>query len=152
MPHVLALDQGTTSSRAILFDHGGRIVASAQREFRQIYPRAGWVEHDPAEIWTTQRDVAREAIAKAGLTAADIATIGITNQRETTLLWDRKTGQPVYNAIVWQDRRTTDACAALRAAGQLARAQQGVECLNRCSIVSSIGRENPQCRHGRPIP
>src|SRR5687767_8026157 len=104
--HILALDQGTTSSRAIVFDHSGRIVSVAQREFRQIYPKAGWVEHDPEEIWTTQRDVAREVLQKASLQASDVAAIGITNQRETTLIWDRNTGQPIHNAIVWQDRRT----------------------------------------------
>jgi glycerol kinase len=115
--HLLALDQGTSSSRCIVFDLQGRIQAMAQREFRQIYPRPGWVEHDPADLWTTQLATAREALANAGLTAADIAAIGITNQRETTLVWNRRTGEPVYNAIVWQDRRAEPACAALRAAG-----------------------------------
>jgi glycerol kinase len=114
---ILALDQGTTSSRAILFDHGGQIIASAQKEFRQIFPKAGWVEHDSEEIWTSQRDVAVEALAKANLRAADVAAIGITNQRETTLLWDRKTGQPIHNAIVWQDRRTSGFCDELKRAG-----------------------------------
>ncbi len=115
--HLLALDQGTSSSRSIVFDAQGRIVAMAQREFRQIYPQPGWVEHDPAEIWDTQLATAREALAKARLTAADIASIGITNQRETTLLWNRRTGQPLHNAIVWQDRRTEPFCAELRARG-----------------------------------
>ncbi|MFZ2652845.1 MAG: glycerol kinase GlpK [Burkholderiaceae bacterium] len=115
--HILALDQGTSSSRSIVFDAGGRIVAMAQREFRQIYPQPGWVEHDPAEIWQTQLATAREALAKAGLAARDIASIGITNQRETTLLWNRRSGAPVYNAIVWQDRRSEPTCAALRAQG-----------------------------------
>ena len=115
--HLLALDAGTSSSRAIVFDTDGRIVAVAQREFRQIYPRPGWVEHDPLEIWETQLAVAREALAKAGLTAADIASIGITNQRETTVVWDRETGRPVYNAIVWQCRRTSAYCDELRARG-----------------------------------
>jgi glycerol kinase len=115
---VLALDQGTTSSRAIVFDTDGKIAAMAQREFTQIYPTEGWVEHDPAEIWATQLETAREAIAKAGLTAADLAAVGITNQRETTILWDRATGEPVANAIVWQDRRTSDYCARLRAMEQ----------------------------------
>jgi glycerol kinase len=114
---ILALDQGTTSSRAIVFDHGGRIVAVAQKEFRQIFPQAGWVEHDPLEIWSSQRDVAKEAIQKANLSANDIAAIGITNQRETALLWDRKTGQPVHNATVWQDRRTAGFCDELKRAG-----------------------------------
>src|SRR5438093_37167 len=108
MPVILALDQGTTSSRAILFDHAGCIVGVAQKEFRQIYPRAGWVEHDPAEIWESQRSVGLEAVKAAGASSKDIAAIGITNQRETTIVWDRKTGQPIYNAIVWQDRRTAE--------------------------------------------
>jgi glycerol kinase len=115
--HLLALDQGTSSSRSIVFDAQGRIVAMAQREFRQIYPQPGWVEHDPREIWATQLATAQEALAKAKLTAADIASIGITNQRETTLVWNRRSGEPVYNAIVWQDRRAEPTCAALRARG-----------------------------------
>ncbi|MGQ0641329.1 MAG: glycerol kinase GlpK [Gemmatimonadaceae bacterium] len=114
---ILALDQGTTSSRAIVFDHNGAIRAVAQKEFEQIFPRAGWVEHNPVEIWQTQLHTAREALAKAGLTAGDIAAIGITNQRETTLLWERATGTPVYNAIVWQDRRTASFCDSLKDAG-----------------------------------
>src|SRR6266850_525724 len=115
MQAILALDQGTTSSRAILFDHGGHIVKVAQKEFRQIYPKAGWVEHDPQEIWESQRGVAAEAVKAAGISAKDIAAIGITNQRETTVVWDRKTGQPIYNAIVWQDRRTAEFCDQLKA-------------------------------------
>ncbi len=115
--YILALDQGTSSSRSIVFDQDGHIVAMAQREFRQIYPQPGWVEHDPKEIWESQLATAKEAIAKAGLAAKDIAAIGITNQRETTLVWNRKTGEPVYNAIVWQDRRAEPTCAALREAG-----------------------------------
>lgn len=114
---LLALDQGTSSSRSIVFDAGGRIVAMAQREFRQIYPQPGWVEHDPKEIWATQLATAQEALAKAKLTAGDITSIGITNQRETTVVWNRRTGEPVYNAIVWQDRRAEPTCAALRAQG-----------------------------------
>jgi glycerol kinase len=117
MSHLLALDQGTSSSRSIVFDEEGRIVAAAQREFRQIFPQPGWVEHDPAEIWSTQLATAREAIARAGLQAGDIRAIGITNQRETTLLWNRRTGRPLHNAIVWQDRRTEPFCAQLRAQG-----------------------------------
>jgi glycerol kinase len=113
--HLLALDQGTSSSRAIVFHASGRIVAMAQREFRQIYPQPGWVEHDANEIWDTQLAVAREALAKAGLKAGDIAALGITNQRETTLLWNRRSGAPIHNAIVWQDRRTEPLCAQLRA-------------------------------------
>ena len=115
MPFILALDQGTTSSRAIVFDQAGTPRAMAQREFRQIFPQPGWVEHDANEIWETQLAVAREVLAKAGLSARDIAAIGITNQRETTVVWDRITGQPIYNAIVWQDRRTAEVCDALKA-------------------------------------
>jgi glycerol kinase len=115
--HILALDQGTSSSRSIVFDAAGHVVAMAQRETRQIYPRPGWVEHDPREIWATQLATAREALKKAGLRAAQIASVGITNQRETTLLWNRATGEPVHNAIVWQDRRAEPTCAALREQG-----------------------------------
>jgi len=118
MSLVLALDQGTTSSRAILFDHAGSIRAVAQREFAQLYPQPGWVEHDPMEIWATQSAVMTEVLAKAAVTPEDIAAIGITNQRETTLLWERATGRPVANAIVWQDRRTAPMCDALRRAGR----------------------------------
>ena len=112
--YILALDQGTTSSRAIVFDHDGNIVSVAQKEFTQIFPQPGWVEHDPEEIWSTQLGVAAEAITKAGLSTEDIHAIGITNQRETTIVWDRTTGKPVYNAIVWQDRRTADFCDELK--------------------------------------
>ena len=117
MPFVLALDQGTTSSRAIVFDHRGQACGAAQQEFRQIFPEPGWVEHDPTEIWATQSAVLHGALATAGIGAADLAAIGITNQRETTVLWERATGRPVANAIVWQDRRTAGTCDALRAAG-----------------------------------
>jgi glycerol kinase len=117
MKYILALDQGTTSSRAILFDHSGAIIAVAQKEFRQLYPKPGWVEHDPDEIWSTQSSVALEVLRKTGLTAGDIAAIGITNQRETTLVWDRKTGRPVCPAIVWQDRRTASLCDQLKSKG-----------------------------------
>jgi glycerol kinase len=115
--YILALDQGTTSSRAILFDRDGGIKGVAQREFRQIFPQPGWVEHDAMEIWTSQAGVAVEALAAAGLRARDVAAIGITNQRETTVVWDRRTGQPIANAIVWQDRRTADSCDRLRREG-----------------------------------
>jgi glycerol kinase len=115
MKVVLALDQGTTSSRAIVFDHSGSIVAAAQKEFPQIFPKPGWVEHDPREIWSSQAGVAAEALTKAGVAAADVAAIGITNQRETTIVWDRATGEPVCNAIVWQDRRTASICDRLKA-------------------------------------
>ena len=123
MKAVLALDQGTTSSRAILFDRSGAILGMAQKEFAQIYPRGGWVEHDAEEIWSSQLAVAREVMKQCGLSAGDIAGIGITNQRETTLLWDRGTGQPVHNAIVWQDRRTAEFCDSLTAAGHRERVQ-----------------------------
>jgi glycerol kinase len=117
MSHVLALDQGTTSSRAIVFDDTGRLVAVARREFRQYYPQPGWVEHDPAEIWSSQCAVIAEVLAAARLTARDLSAVGITNQRETTLVWDRRTGAPIAPALVWQDRRTAPLCDALRAAG-----------------------------------
>ncbi|OUS20777.1 glycerol kinase [Rhodobacterales bacterium 59_46_T64] len=117
MSHILAIDQGTTSSRAILFDAQMKIVATAQEEFEQHYPASGWVEHDPSDLWSTTAGTCRAVIERAGLTAADITAIGITNQRETTVVWDKSTGQPIHNAIVWQDRRTSDTCAALREAG-----------------------------------
>jgi len=115
--YVLALDQGTTSSRAILFDEAGGPVALGQREFRQIFPQAGWVEHDPREIFETQRDVARDAVRKSGISTKDLLAVGITNQRETTIVWDRQTGEPIANAIVWQDRRTAELCKDLREVG-----------------------------------
>ncbi len=116
--YILSFDQGTTSSRAIVFDQKGAVLSIAQKEFRQIFPRSGWVEHDATEIWSTQIGVANEALASLNIAASDIAAIGITNQRETTVLWDRTTGKPIYNAIVWQDRRTADTCDQLKAAGQ----------------------------------
>lgn len=115
--YILSLDQGTTSSRAIIFNHNGEIIAIAQKEFTQIYPQAGWVEHNPNEIWSTQLAVATEVIAKAGLKAQDINAIGITNQRETTIVWDKNTGKPIYNAIVWQDRRTSGYCNSIKQTG-----------------------------------
>ena len=117
MEYVLALDQGTTSSRAILYDRDGTIHGLAQREFEQIYPRAGWVEHDPEEIWASQMSVAVEALSRANARPRNIAALGITNQRETTIVWERKTGKPVHNAIVWQDRRTAPICEELREQG-----------------------------------
>jgi glycerol kinase len=117
MTYLLALDQGTSSSRSIVFDDTGRIVAQAQRELPQVYPQPGWVEHDPMEIWRGQLATAQEAIAKAGIQAADIRALGITNQRETTLVWNRQTGQPIHHAIVWQDRRGEPVCAQLREQG-----------------------------------
>ena len=115
--YLLALDQGTSSSRSIVFDTQGRIVASAQQELPQIYPRPGWVEHDPREIWRTQLSTAREVLTKAGLKASDIRSVGITNQRETTIVWNRKTGAPIHHGIVWQDRRAEPTCQQLREAG-----------------------------------
>ncbi|ARS29131.1 glycerol kinase GlpK [Sphingomonas sp. KC8] len=128
-PHnILAIDQGTTSTRSIIFDAQARVLATAQAEFAQHYPQDGWVEHDAEDIWRDTLATAREAIAKAALNASDIAAIGITNQRETTVLWDRATGTPLHKAIVWQDRRTADHCAALKAAGHeaLVRARTGL--------------------------
>jgi glycerol kinase len=124
MTYLLALDQGTSSSRSIVFDEQGHIVALAQRELPQIYPQPGWVEHDALEIWRTQLETAREALHKAGLKASDIRALGITNQRETTLVWNRQTGQPVHHAIVWQDRRAEPTCVQLRAQGHEALIQQ----------------------------
>jgi glycerol kinase len=115
--HILAIDQGTTSSRAMIFDDKGHCIALAQKEFTQIYPQDGWVEHDPEEIWQSVLEVCRQALQQAGEEGVEVAGIGITNQRETTLVWDRQTGKPIYNAIVWQDRRTADSCAELKATG-----------------------------------
>jgi glycerol kinase len=128
MPYILALDQGTTSSRAIVFDHDGAIRAVAQKEFTQIFPSPGWVEHDPREIWASQIGVAVEALGRAQVTPKDVAAIGITNQRETTIVWDRETGEPIHNAIVWQDRRTADYCQRLKAegAGETIQAKTGL--------------------------
>ena len=125
---IMALDQGTTSSRCILYNHKGEMVSAAQKEFNQIYPNPGWVEHDPMEIWSTQLGVAQEALAKVNLTAEDVAAIGITNQRETTVVWDKSTGLPVYNAIVWQCRRTADICGSLDEQGhsELIRSRTGL--------------------------
>ncbi len=113
----MALDQGTTSSRAIIFNHEGEIVQVAQKEFTQYYPKPGWVEHDPMEIWGTQSGVLREVLETAGIRPQEIAAIGITNQRETTVVWDKNTGRPIYNAIVWQCRRTANICDELKAKG-----------------------------------
>lgn len=115
MRYLLALDQGTTSSRAILFDESGRLVGMAQREFAQLFPQPGWVEHDPLEIWETQIGVAREVLYQTGVDPRQVAAIGITNQRETTVVWERATGRPIANAIVWQDRRTAPTCDAIKA-------------------------------------
>ena len=123
MNYFLALDQGTSSSRSIVFDTAGQVVAMAQAELPQIFPQPGWVEHDPMVIWHTQLDTARQALSQAGLKAADIAALGITNQRETTVVWNRLTGQPIHHAIVWQDRRTGPVCASLRQAGKASTIQ-----------------------------
>jgi len=122
--YILALDQGTTSSRSMLFDKQGNIISVAQKEFKQIFPQPGWVEHDANEIWSTQFGTMAEAVAKAHITMQNVAAIGITNQRETTVVWDRTTGQPVYHAIVWQDRRTASYCDELKAAGHATTIQQ----------------------------
>jgi len=122
--YILSIDQGTTSSRAIIFNYNGEIVAIAQKEFTQIYPKAGWVEHDPMEIWSTQLAVVTEVIVKASLTVHDISAIGITNQRETTVVWDKETGMPIYNAIVWQDRRTSAYCDEVKANGLAGKIQE----------------------------
>ena len=128
MRYVLALDQGTTSSRSIVFDRDGRTVCYGQREFTQIYPHSGWVEHDPKEIWTSQVTTAVEALQTGGLAAADISAVGITNQRETTLIWDRATGEPIHNAIVWQDRRTSEICDRVRSSyGSIITRKTGLE-------------------------
>jgi glycerol kinase len=126
--YILSLDQGTTSSRAIIFDHSGRPLASASKEFRQIYPKPGWVEHDPDEIWASQIEVAGKALEKAGVEPSAVAAIGITNQRETAVVWDRKTGKPVTNAIVWQCRRTAPICDDMKSRGleQAVRAKTGL--------------------------
>ena len=115
--YIIALDQGTTSSRAVIFNKNTDIISSAQREYTQIYPQPGWVEHNPMEIWATQRSVLTEVIAASGISLKDVAAIGITNQRETTIVWDKNTGEPVYNAIVWQCRRTADICEKLKEKG-----------------------------------
>ena len=118
MPHlILALDQGTTSSRAILFDHSGRVVSSAQQEFPQVFPAPGHVEHDPEAIWSSQFATAKSVLQQSGTSATSVAAIGVTNQRETTILWDRRSGKPLGNAIVWQSRITADRCARLKADG-----------------------------------
>ena len=115
--YILALDQGTTSSRAIIFNHAGQIIATEQKEFEQLFPKPGWVEHDAMEIWNSQLSVAKDVFKKSGITPEQIVSIGITNQRETVILWDRKTGKPVYNAIVWQCRRTADMCKSIAETG-----------------------------------
>ena len=128
MPYILSLDQGTTSSRALLFDDQGAVRSLAQREFTQIFPQPGWVEHDPEEIAASQIAVALEALTKGGVQARDVAAIGITNQRETTLVWDRETGKPICNAIVWQDRRTAAYCSNSRRKATRASSNRALVC------------------------
>jgi glycerol kinase len=155
--YILALDQGTTSSRAMLFDRQGNVVSMAQKEFEQIYPQPGWVEHDPQEIWSTQAGVAAEAVTRAGLNGSSIAAIGITNQRETTIVWDRETGHPIYNAIVWQDRRTADFCDQLKAQGLEAkvRAKTGLpidsyfSATKICWILDNVEGAREKARQGK---
>ncbi len=138
--HVLVVDQGTTSTRAIIFGPDAAPVAIAQQEFRQIYPHPGWIEHDPADLWATTMSTMREAVGKSSLPASAFAAIGLTNQRETTLVWSRKTGAPVYNAIVWQDRRTADHCARLQAEGSSSWSASVPAC---CSIPIFRRRKSP---------
>ena len=142
--YILALDQGTTSSRAIIFDRAGAIVALAQKEFPQIFPKPGWVEHNPSHIWSSQVSVAGEALAQAGLSAKDIAAIGITNQRETSVVWDRGTGTPVCNAIVWQDRRTAEFCDRLKEGGHLATVQGRTGLVIDAYFSGSMARGTPK--------
>ena len=137
--YILALDQGTTSSRSMVFDKQGNIISVAQKEFRQIFPQPGWVEHDAEEIWSTQFGTMAEAVAKADINMKQIAGIGITNQRETTVVWERSTGKPICNAIVWQDRRTAAFCDELKAAnlGELHKRKNGIgdRCLFLCQQI-----------------
>src|SRR6476660_7145955 len=140
MRYILALDQGTTSSRALLFDHRGNAVATAQRELSQFYPTPGWVEQDADEIWSTQLEVAREAMQLAGASVADVAAIGIANQRETTIVWDRANGVPIHRAIVWQDRRTAAIC------DQLAADEFGAQFLERTGLVVDAYFSGTKCQ------
>ncbi len=157
MSLILALDQGTTSSRAILFDGDGNIRAVAQKEFEQLFPQAGWVEHDPNEIWSSQIAVVTEALSRADIRPREVAVIGITNQRETTIVWDRETGEPVFNAIVWQDRRTSTICDKLKSDGaeDLVRRKTGSGdrrlLLRKQSRLDTGQRSRrPEARRGRP--
>ena len=137
--YILSLDQGTTSSRAIIFDRNGNIISVAQKEFTQYFPQPGWVEHDANEIWSTQLGVATEAVLKAGLTIHDIAGIGITNQRETAVVWDRRTHQPIHPAIVWQDRRTAQYCDELKKDGSAIMIREKNRPGNRCVFFCHKG-------------
>ena len=145
--YILALDQGTTSSRAILFNNSGEIVSVAQKEFRQIYPKAGWVEHDAQEIWSSQAGVAAEAVAAIGANGLNLAAIGITNQRETTVIWERESGKPIHNAIVWQDRRTAEYCDELKARGLAEKNSAENRSGGGCLLLRNQGQVDPgQCR------
>ena len=133
--YILAFDQGTTSCRALIFDKKGSIISTSQREFTQYFPKPGWVEHDAMEIWSTQVAMAAETVTKKGLEAKNIAAIGITNQRETVVVWDKKTGKPVYNAIVWQDKRTAEYCDQLKSEGKSAMDARKNRSCNRCLFL-----------------
>ena len=146
--YVLALDQGTTSSRAILFDRAQHIVGVCQAEYPQIYPQTGWVEHDPMDIWASQYGVMMELLARHSISAEDIAAIGITNQRETTLVWDKTTGKPVYNAIVWQCRRTASICEELRAQGMTEYIKENTGLLIDAYFRHEAQMDPRQCRWG----
>ena len=147
---VLAIDQGTTSSRAIVFDHSGQIVATGQKEHEQIFPRAGWVEHDPKEIWTNVREVVGLALTRANLTYRDIAAVGITNQRETAVVWDKTTGEPVYNAIVWQDTRTDKIVAGLAARRRARQVQEAGRAAAGDLLLRPEDQVDPRQRRRRP--
>jgi glycerol kinase len=142
MPYILAIDQGTTSSRAIVFDRGMKIVGVGQKEFTQHYPASGWVEHDPEEIWSSVLWAVKTALKKARVSASEIAAIGITNQRETVVVWDRATGEPIHNAIVWQDRRTAPLCAKLKKQGLEPKFTKRPAC---CSTPISPAQRSPGC-------
>ena len=135
--YILSLDQGTSSSRAIVFDREGNICSTAQHEFPQIFPKSGWVEHDPHVIWGSQASVVAEAISQIGINGHDIAALGITNQRETTIVWDAETGEPVYNAIVWQDRRTSEYCDKLREEGYAPMIREKTGLIIDCLLYTS---------------
>ncbi len=149
---LVAIDQGTTSTRAIVFDAELRAVASAQEELRQLYPAPGWVEHDPEEIWAATVATVRAAMLRADASARDVAAIGITNQRETAIVWDRESGKPIHNAIVWQDRRTDDVCASLRAASHETAIQREDRAPARSLFLSDQDRMAARSRRGRTPP
>ena len=150
--YVGALDQGTTSTRFMIFDHAGLPVAIDQKEHEQIYPKPGWVEHDPMEIWARCQDVIKGALAKAGITAGDLAAVGITNQRETAVVWDKRTGKPVYNAIVWQDTRTKEICDALEKDGGPDRLRRQDRAAAGDLLLRPEGQVDPRQRPRRARP